>query len=61
MKDLIIDNSTLIFLETMSALFKLQPVEKPNAIQLQGLVDKVSAMYAELESLGTRSDIARQC
>jgi len=45
MKDLIIDNSTLIFLETMSALFKLQPVEKPNAIQLQGLVDKVSAMF----------------
>nr|XP_044250696.1 uncharacterized protein LOC123003146 [Drosophila takahashii] len=53
------DNSTLIFLETIDALFKLQPVEKSNAIQLQGLVDKASAMYGALESLGTGSNIAQ--
>jgi len=52
------DNSTLIFLETIYALFKLQSVEKSNAIQLQGLVDKASAMCGALESLGTGSDIA---
>ncbi|XP_070068121.1 uncharacterized protein [Drosophila takahashii] len=53
------DNSTLIFQETIAALFKLQPVEKSNAIQLQGLVDKTSAMYGALESLGTGSNIAQ--
>jgi len=33
------DNSTLIFLETIAALFKLQLVDKSNALQLQGWVD----------------------
>jgi len=53
------DNSTLIFLKTIAALFKLQPAEKSKAIQLQGLVDKASAMYGALESLGTGSVFAQ--
>jgi len=46
-------------LETIAALYKLQTVEKSNAIQLEGLVDMASAMYGPLESLGTGSNIAQ--
>jgi len=54
-----LDNSTLIFPETIAALFKLQQVEKSNAVQLHGFVDKAYAMYGALESLGTGSDFAQ--
>lgn len=53
------DNPTLIFLETISSLFKLPQVEKASAVQLQKLVDSASAMYGSLQSLGTGSEIAQ--
>lgn len=53
------DNPTLMFLETISALFNLQPVGKSNSQQLQSLVDKAAAMYNSLLSIGNASNIAQ--
>lgn len=52
------DNPTLTFLETISALFNLQPIGKSNSQQLQSLVDKAAAMYSSMLSIGNASNIA---
>ncbi|XP_036320220.1 uncharacterized protein LOC118734620 [Rhagoletis pomonella] len=51
------DNPTLIFLEGIASLFTAP--EKSNAQQLRSLVDKASAIYSSLESLGLSTSIAQ--
>lgn len=53
------DNPTLIFLEGISALFELSSVSKGNGTQLRSLIDKASAIYGSLLSLGTESQISQ--
>ncbi len=53
------DNKTLIFLEGINSLFDLPAVMKPNGIQLRSLIDKASAIYGSLTSLGTDSQISQ--
>ncbi|XP_036345196.1 uncharacterized protein LOC118754428 [Rhagoletis pomonella] len=53
------DNPTLTILETIAALFKLQPVNKPDGHQLRSLLDKATAMYSSLSSQGSGSTIAQ--
>ncbi|XP_067616447.1 uncharacterized protein [Eurosta solidaginis] len=53
------DNKTLIFLEGISSLFDLPAVTKPNGIQLRSVVDKASAIYGALTSLGTDRQISQ--
>ncbi|XP_036344939.1 uncharacterized protein LOC118754180 [Rhagoletis pomonella] len=53
------DNPTLIFLEGIASLFTLQSVDKPNPQQLRSLVDKASAIFSSLESLGTSTNISQ--
>ncbi|XP_037805276.1 uncharacterized protein LOC119599551 [Lucilia sericata] len=52
------DNSSLIFMENITALFELPAMSKYNCAQLRSLVDNVSALYSSLLSLGSHSDIA---
>ena len=52
-------NKTLIFLEGINSLFDLPAVMKPNGIQLRSLIDKASAIYDSLTSLGTDSQISQ--
>ncbi|XP_017487265.1 PREDICTED: uncharacterized protein LOC108375630 [Rhagoletis zephyria] len=54
------DNKTLIFLENISSLFELPAVSKPNALQLRSLIDKASAIYGSLLSLGSDRHIVLQ-
>ncbi|XP_067621985.1 uncharacterized protein [Eurosta solidaginis] len=53
------DNPTLIFLENISSLFELSAISKPNGGQLRSLIDKTSAIYGSLLSLGTESQISQ--
>ncbi|XP_039968339.1 uncharacterized protein LOC120780121 isoform X2 [Bactrocera tryoni] len=53
------DNPTLIFLEGITSLFTLQTADKSNYQQLRSLIDKASAIFSSLESLGTSSNIAQ--
>ncbi|XP_017485848.1 PREDICTED: uncharacterized protein LOC108374374 [Rhagoletis zephyria] len=51
-------NDSLIFLENINMLFDMQPLSYPNATQLRSIVDKVSALFGSLSSLGTDKEIA---
>ncbi|XP_017466939.1 PREDICTED: uncharacterized protein LOC108359537 [Rhagoletis zephyria] len=53
------DNPTLIFLESISSLFELSSVSKPSGAALRSLIDKASAIYGSLQSLGTDSQISQ--
>ncbi|XP_054745937.1 uncharacterized protein LOC129250330 [Anastrepha obliqua] len=53
------DNPTLIFLEGIASLFSLPALERSNAQQLRSLVDKASAIFSSLESVGTFANIAQ--
>lgn len=53
------DNPTLIFLEGISALFELSSVSKGNGAQIRSLIDRASAIYGSLQSLGTDSQISQ--
>ncbi|XP_054083385.1 uncharacterized protein LOC128920327 [Zeugodacus cucurbitae] len=53
------DNPTLIFLENISSLFELSSISKPNGGQLRSLLDKASAIYGSLLSLGSESQISQ--
>ncbi|XP_049316890.1 uncharacterized protein LOC125779654 [Bactrocera dorsalis] len=53
------DNPTLIFLEGIASLFTLQTADKSNYQQLRSLIDKASAIFSSLESLGMSSNIAQ--
>ncbi|XP_039970154.1 uncharacterized protein LOC120782065 [Bactrocera tryoni] len=53
------DNPTLILLENISSLFELSPISKPKGGQLTSLIDKTSAIYGSLLSLGTESQISQ--
>ncbi|XP_053969571.1 uncharacterized protein LOC128871659 [Anastrepha ludens] len=52
------DNPTLIFLEGIASLFALPALERSNAQQLRSLIDKASAIFSSLESVGTFANIA---
>ncbi|XP_049316915.1 uncharacterized protein LOC125779686 [Bactrocera dorsalis] len=53
------DNKPLIFLEGINSLFDLPAVMKPNGIQLRSLIDKASAIYGSLTSLGNDRQISQ--
>ncbi|XP_017470099.1 PREDICTED: uncharacterized protein LOC108361847 [Rhagoletis zephyria] len=53
------DNATLIFLENICSLFELSSVSKSNGAQLRSLIDKASALYGSLLSLGTEGQISQ--
>lgn len=52
------DNSTLIFLENITALFDLPVTSQPDGNQLRSVVDNASALYSSLSSLGTDREIS---
>ena len=52
------DNSTLIFLENITALFELPRVIGQNSSLLRSLIDNASALYGSLSSLGNDKQIA---
>ncbi|XP_037930335.1 uncharacterized protein LOC119665091, partial [Teleopsis dalmanni] len=51
------DNSTLIFLENITALFDLPVVSDQSSHQLRSLIDNVSALYGSLCTLGSEKQI----
>ncbi|XP_037929941.1 uncharacterized protein LOC119664542 [Teleopsis dalmanni] len=51
------DNSTLIFLENITALFDLPVVSDQSSHQLRSLIDNVSALYGTLCTLGSEKQI----
>lgn len=52
------DNSTMIFIETIKALFELPSAAKQNASQLRSLIDNVSALYSSLLTIGSDKNIS---
>ncbi|KAL7724978.1 hypothetical protein ACLKA6_013617 [Drosophila palustris] len=53
------DNPTLVFLNNVSALFKLKNVTKSNCQEIRSLVDNATALYNSLTSLGSEAQIAQ--
>ncbi|KAL7724946.1 hypothetical protein ACLKA6_002310 [Drosophila palustris] len=53
------DNSTLVFLNNASALFKLKNVTKSNCQDIRSLIDNATALYNSLKSLGSEAQIAQ--
>lgn len=51
------DNKCLIFFDTLAQLFDIPPVSKPSA-SLRSIIDKVSAIFESLLSLGNEKDVA---
>ncbi|XP_017487259.1 PREDICTED: uncharacterized protein LOC108375625, partial [Rhagoletis zephyria] len=47
------DNSTMIFIETITALFELPSTARQNASQLRSSIDNVSALYSSMLSIGS--------
>ncbi|XP_043063530.1 uncharacterized protein LOC122319801 [Drosophila ficusphila] len=52
------DKPGLIFMETMTTIFKLQPVNSSNAQQLRSLIDISSALFSSQSSLGSDAQIS---
>ncbi|XP_037943125.1 uncharacterized protein LOC119675975 [Teleopsis dalmanni] len=51
------DNDTLIFLENISALFKVPVACKSDSKQLRNIVDTMSALYSSLKTLSSTTQI----
>ncbi|XP_043064798.1 uncharacterized protein LOC122320696 [Drosophila ficusphila] len=52
------DKPALIFMQTITTIFKLQPVNSSNAQQLRSLIDNSSALFSSLSSLGSDAQIS---